>query len=190
MNRFFPFCMVAVVILFFQGCASKQVSPPLSERVPQSAGAGERGQSGLTDGSQKGRGGAITEEDLSKSDEARRRAAEEAAKAGRFKDIFFEFDNYTVRSEDTPVLQGVAALLNANPAARLTIEGYCDERGTIEYNLALGQKRAEAARDYLVRLGVSDKRIKTISYGKEAPLQPGHSEADWSKNRRAHFVMQ
>ena len=95
-----------------------------------------------------------------------------------------------MRSEDGPALQKLAALLTAHQALSLTIEGHCDERGTTEYNLVLGQKRAEAAKDYLVKLGVSDKRIKTISYGKEAPIQPGHTESDWSKNRRAHFVTQ
>jgi len=67
------------------------------------------------------------------------------------------------------------------------VEGHCDERGTIEYNLVLGQKRAEAVKDYLVKLGIEEKRIKTISYGKEMPVDPGHTEEAWAKNRRAHF---
>lgn len=189
MKKGLLFCMAAALILFFQGCASKPVPVPLSERVSQGAGTEEQKQ-GLDGESLKGRRGAITEEDLAKSEEARRRAAaEEAARAGGFQDIFFEFDSYTLRSEDTTVLQDLAAVMGTSPAMVLAIEGHCDERGTTEYNLALGQKRAEAARDYLVKLGVSGTRIKTISYGKEAPLQPGHTENDWSQNRRAHFVI-
>jgi len=189
MKRLFPLFMIAAMILFVQGCAPKPAPVPLSERVSQGAGAEEQ-QPGLTGESQKGRG-IVTEEDLAKAEEEKRRAAaEEAAKAARLQDIYFEFDSYTVRSDDLPVLQGVAALLNANQAIGLTIEGNCDERGTTEYNLALGQRRAEAAKEYLVGLGIDAKRIKTISYGKEMPIQPGHTEADWAKNRRDHFVTQ
>ena len=111
-------------------------------------------------------------------------------KAGRLTDIYFEFDSYNIRPDDIPVLTDLAARLSANQAAKLTVEGHCDERGTVEYNLALGQKRADAAKDYLVKLGVSDKRIRIVSYGKEAPLLPGHAEEAWAKNRRAHFVVQ
>ena len=93
-----------------------------------------------------------------------------------------------MRPDDIPILKDLAAWLRANQAAKLTVEGHCDERGSVEYNLALGQKRAEAAKDYLVKLGVSDKRLKAVSYGKEAPLVPGHTEEAWAKNRRAHFV--
>jgi peptidoglycan-associated lipoprotein len=84
----------------------------------------------------------------------------------------------------------MADWLVANQAIKLTIEGYCDERGTTEYNLALGQKRAEAAKDYFVKSGVSASRLKTVSYGKEAPLDAAHTEQAWAKNRRAHFASQ
>lgn len=188
MKRLLLFCVAAVVILFFQGCASKPVSAPLSEQVGSGGGMEEQRQRGLGQ-SQAGRGGGVTEEDLAKNDEARRRAASMGTKVGESNDIFFEFDSYTVRSEDLPVLQSLAEQINGDRAASVTIEGHCDERGTTEYNLALGQKRAEAAKEYLVKLGVSGKRIKTISYGKEAPFQPGHSEADWAKNRRDHFTV-
>lgn len=188
MKKTLLFCISAMVILLFQACAPKPVSVPLSDRVPQRGG---EQQEGLAGDSEKGRDGAITEEDLARREEERRRAAaEEAARAGKLNDIFFEFDSYTIRSEDAPILQDLAAVLNARPSAVLTIEGHCDERGTTEYNLALGQKRAEAAKDYLVKLGASGKRIKAISYGKEAPIQPGHTENDWSLNRRAHFTIQ
>jgi peptidoglycan-associated lipoprotein len=188
MKKVLLFCMSAAVILFFQGCASKPVSVPLSERVSQSTGTDGQ-QQGLD--KDRGRGSSITEEDLARREaEKRRLAEEEAARLAKLSDIFFEFDSYTIRSEDTPILTDLAAFLAAKPAALLTVEGHCDERGTTEYNLALGQKRAEAAKDYLVKSGVSGKRIKAISYGKEAPMQTGHTESDWSRNRRAHFTIE
>ena len=79
--------------------------------------------------------------------------------------------------------------LKANPQARIKIEGNCDERGTAEYNLALGQRRADAAKDFLEGLGINSKRMQTISYGFERPLQQGHDEAAWAKNRRVDFVL-
>lgn len=191
MKKLFPLCGLAALLLFY-GCASKPASTPLAERATQEAGAGQRKQQGLTSESQKGKEGAVTEEDLAKADEERRRRAaeEEAMKAGRLTDIYFEFDSYNIRPDDIPVLTDLATRLSANQAAKLMVEGHCDERGTVEYNLALGQKRADAAKDYLVKLGVSDKRIRIVSYGKEAPLLPGHTEEAWAKNRRAHFVVQ
>ena len=82
-----------------------------------------------------------------------------------------------------------ADLLKRYPTWQISIEGHCDERGTAEYNLALGERRAVAARNYLVSLGISADRVKTVSYGKEFPFDPGHTEDAWSKNRRAHFVV-
>ena len=86
-------------------------------------------------------------------------------------------------------LQATADVLKKYTTWQVTIEGHCDERGTAEYNLALGERRATAARTYLLSLGVSADRIKIVSYGKEFPFDPGHDEAAWSKNRRAHFVV-
>ena len=80
-------------------------------------------------------------------------------------------------------------MLKRNPSWVVTIEGHCDERGTAEYNLALGERRANAARAYLVSLGIPADRLRTISYGKEFPFDPGHDEAAWARNRRAHFVV-
>jgi peptidoglycan-associated lipoprotein len=81
------------------------------------------------------------------------------------------------------------AELEKNPGAVIRIEGNCDERGTVEYNLALGEKRAKAALDYLVKMGIDPSRISTVSYGKERPMDPGHTEAAWAKNRRDDFVI-
>jgi len=106
-----------------------------------------------------------------------------------FKDIHFEFDKYDVRREDEEVLRENAAWLKKNPKMKIQIEGHCDERGTAEYNLALGERRANMTKKYLLSLGISSDRISTISYGEEKPLDPGHNEEAWAKNRRAHIVV-
>ena len=106
-----------------------------------------------------------------------------------FSDINFEYDQYRVLDRDVPTLEGVAAWLRENPEARLLIEGHCDERGTNEYNMALGEQRALAARRYLVGLGIDSGRLTTISYGEERPKALGTAEGSWSQNRRAHFAV-
>jgi peptidoglycan-associated lipoprotein len=103
-------------------------------------------------------------------------------------DAYFDFDSYALSSEAKGTLEQNAKELKRVTATNVTIEGHCDERGTKAYNLALGEKRANAAKDYLVALGVSGSRINTVSYGKERPFDDGHDESAWAKNRRAHFV--
>ena len=105
------------------------------------------------------------------------------------KDVYFEFDKYDIRPKDAEILKENAALLKKNNTFKVQIEGHCDERGTIEYNLALGERRANSTKKYLVSLGISPDRISTISYGKERPLDPGHNEEAWAKNRRAHTII-
>jgi peptidoglycan-associated lipoprotein len=105
------------------------------------------------------------------------------------KDIHFDFDKYNIRPGDAEILNENAALLKKYPKVKVQIEGHCDERGTVEYNLALGERRANTTKKYLVSLGVSADGISTISYGKERPLDPGHNEEAWARNRRAHIVV-
>jgi OOP family OmpA-OmpF porin len=102
--------------------------------------------------------------------------------------IHFDFDKSAIRTPDREILKGHADWLAKNKDYSLTVEGYCDERGSTEYNLALGERRAMEAKKYLVGLGVDEKRLKTISYGFERPVDPAHNEAAWAKNRRAQFV--
>jgi peptidoglycan-associated lipoprotein len=104
-------------------------------------------------------------------------------------DAFFAFDSYSLSAEAKGILEADAREMKRVTDKSVTIEGHCDERGTKAYNLALGEKRANAARDYLVANGVNASRITTVSYGKERPFDPGHTEAAWAKNRRAHFVV-
>ncbi len=105
------------------------------------------------------------------------------------KDIHFDFDKYDIRRGDEEVLRENAALLKKYPRIKVQIEGHCDERGTVEYNLALGERRANNTKKYLISLGVASNRISTISYGKEKPLDKGHNEEAWAVNRRAHTVV-
>ena len=130
---------------------------------------------------------AIQEERLKEKErQEKERVLREAAS---FADIYFEFDQYDLTAAARESLKQHADWLLANPGFDALVEGHCDERGTAEYNLALGERRAGAARDYLVSLGVAAGRIATISYGEELPLDPSHDEAAWAKNRRAHFVV-
>jgi peptidoglycan-associated lipoprotein len=105
------------------------------------------------------------------------------------KDIHFDFDKYDIRRGDEEVLRENAALLKKYPRIKIQIEGHCDERGTVEYNLALGERRASNTKKYLISLGIASDRISTISYGKEKPLDRGHNEEAWAANRRAHTVV-
>jgi len=105
------------------------------------------------------------------------------------KPVFYPLDSSDVDATGQATLQANADVLKKYMSWQITIEGHCDERGTAEYNLALGERRAVSARTYLLSLGVAADRIKTVSYGKEFPFDPGHDESAWSKNRRAHFVV-
>ncbi len=139
-----------------------------------------------------------TEAAVSKTDESMKKAApapaqdNSAALAAREKfmkdDVHFAFDSSVLDTTAQGILRDKAAWLKSNDAAT-TIEGHCDERGTVAYNIALGERRAEAAKAFLVNSGISAAKMTTISYGKEKPLDPGHNEQAWAKNRRAHFVI-
>ena len=108
--------------------------------------------------------------------------------AYQLSDIHFDFDSADLRGSERDILSKHGDWLNANSSVRVSIEGHCDERGTVEYNLALGERRARTTKDFLVSYGVADGRLETISYGKERPKDPGHDESAWAKNRRAEFV--
>ena len=106
-----------------------------------------------------------------------------------FQTVYFDFDKSDIRESERPALAKNAETLKKFDFLKVTIEGHCDERGTIEYNLALGERRARAAYDYLVSLGVPAERLRTVSYGKEVPVCMESNETCWQKNRRAHFTI-
>lgn len=169
------------------GCSPKVVQPTISgpETPKKVTGPADeaikRGDSAYEEGK-------IKEEELAKREAMEGRSLYESSTTLPLKDIFFDYDSYLIRPEHIPTLNGIARWLKENDV-KIIVEGHCDERGTVEYNLVLGQKRAESVKSYLVKAGIDEKRIKTISYGKEMPIDPGHDEAAWAKNRRAHFEL-
>jgi peptidoglycan-associated lipoprotein len=114
---------------------------------------------------------------------------DEAFFSNNIKDAFFDYDQYDIRADARSALEADARALKERPGIRVTIEGHCDERGSEKYNLALGDRRANAAKEYLVGLGIEASRIDTTSYGKERNFCEEHTEECWQLNRRAHFVM-
>jgi len=116
-------------------------------------------------------------------------SAEEIDKMGLLAEVFFDFDRSDVRDSERAALQKNADVLKRFDFLRVTVEGHCDERGTVEYNLALGERRSRAAHDYLASLGVPADRLKTVSYGKEVPVCSDSNESCWQRNRRAHFTI-
>jgi peptidoglycan-associated lipoprotein len=176
--------------MFAASCAKKQVvSEPGVTPAEEDAEARRLA-------AERARQGALEEQRLREqrlAEEAKARAGQETMAAQeRFLDkhIYFEFDKSRLLPESKAVLRLKARWLKAYPGALAIIEGHCDERGTNEYNLALGDRRARSAKTYLVDLGIAAERLTCISYGEERPLDPGHDEAAWAKNRRAQFVIE
>jgi peptidoglycan-associated lipoprotein len=135
---------------------------------------------------------ALQEEDLSDESLSETYADQRTASARKVfenEDIYFEFDSIRLSPDAQEILTKKAKWLRANPKATVTIEGHCDDRGTNEYNLALGEGRAQSARDFLADLGIKPSRMNTISFGEERPLDSAQTEEAWAKNRRAHFVI-
>src|SRR5215471_10426218 len=183
----------AILILAATGCAKQPATMPASASSPSpgaSMGATATrpmaSQSGTGAGFGAGAGAASTAP--ARMDSSGRVSPREFGENAALRDINFDFDKYDVRPADTKTLDANAAWLKSNPRALLLIEGHCDERGTPEYNLALGERRAKSAMSYLTALGIQANRISIISYGLERPLCSERGEACWAKNRRAHFL--
>ncbi len=167
--------MIALCSLLVVGCAKKPaVTETAAEQPVETKVAAEQPS-------------AVSDQGVSESAVQEQMAADLEAVASKLQRIHFDFDQYTLSPEARDILAANAALLKAHPDLKIRIEGHCDERGSDEYNLALGERRAVAARDYLVSLGVAADRLSTISYGEEMPLDPASNEAAWAKNRRAEF---
>lgn len=179
--------LVLVLITAAIGCAKKSVP------IPPGAGGMGMGGSGMAGGSGLGGGGLGPDDarwrELGLNTEAERREFMEKARDFENEDIFFDYDAYVLSVPAKKILDEKLAFLKAYAKVRVTIEGHCDERGTNEYNLALGERRANSALQYLVNAGVSQQRLGTVSYGEERPLGSGHDESSWARNRRAHFVL-
>lgn len=178
--------ILCVSLLFMTGCAKKTVSKDegLVTGEKKAAPAEVKLKPDVTLSPQESRELALRR-DAAAAAEAEK---EKAQKIG-FEDIRFAYDKAVIEPVAREILKNVAARQLKNRNYALVIEGHCDERGTVEYNLALGQRRADAAMKYLVDLGVNRADIATISYGKERPLDPGQNEEAWAKNRRANFTV-
>ena len=175
--------------LFLLACGKKEIKTDGLTAAP----AGEQVKE---DDAEKAKKRArIREQELTEQQLREKALAEEEARRRAMgaefenEDILFEFDQFVLSDSAKAVLNKKAKWLKDHPNSKALIEGHCDERGSTEYNLALGQKRAEAAMQYILALGISPSRVSTISFGKEKPADPGHDEAAWAKNRRAHFVL-
>jgi len=162
------------LVLMFNACAKKapQVAPegPVIEKVDEPVAQVEKP--------------VLSEEEL-----FQQKSLEELNKDQVLKKINFDFDMYTIREDMKPIMQANANWLLKFASVEVLVEGHCDEKGTIEYNIALGEKRAEAAKNYLVSLGLNAAKVKIISYGKSKPLVQGVDEASYFQNRRAEFVI-
>ena len=123
------------------------------------------------------------------SDDVSGRSLDDLNRDSPLRPVFFDLDSSEINDASRATLQANAGVLKKYPTWVITIEGHCDERGTAEYNLALGERRAIAARTYLISLGLDANRLRTVSYGSEFPFDPAHQETAWSRNRRAHFVI-
>jgi peptidoglycan-associated lipoprotein len=178
----------AFVMLSVTSCAPSASKPDLAA-APGGSSAAKSG-AGQTTG--EGARGTTRESDAARSgslDQLREGKSPVTPASSPLKDVYFEFDRYDLRADARDTLKANAEWLKNNPSARVEIEGHCDERGTNEYNLALGAKRSQAVKDYLVTLGVSTERLSTISYGEEIPVCKDPSDECRGKNRRARFVV-
>jgi len=171
------------------GCTSKQLTKGNGEAPAQNVSFVE--QQKANNISSTGQQNADVKMENIKNPEGQniKTSSEMRNEKGGLEDIHFDFDKYNIRQDDRQILSRNAAYLSKNINVKIVIEGNCDERGTAEYNMALGERRADEAKQYLVNLGIDGKRITTISYGSEKPLDPGHDEDAWAKNRRDHFAV-
>ena len=175
-----------MLMLVGMGCTPKAVQiPPADQQQLQSIQQGKYD----SQSDKKFKDGEVLEEELARRDRDKIRdlSLKDQKSAAQFKDVLFDFDSYVIKDEYFPQLNETGNWLKQNKNIIIIIEGHCDETGTVEYNLALGQKRAEAVKAYLTKSGVDAGRIKTISYGKELPVDPGHTEDAWARNRRANL---
>ncbi|HSW21878.1 MAG TPA: peptidoglycan-associated lipoprotein Pal [Burkholderiaceae bacterium] len=179
MNQFRTSLCAALISAWLVGCGSSvklDEAAPVVDAKPTTAGGTGAGAGGSRAGTAQS---AVTTVDATKIDPTA------TGNLGRV--VYFDYDSYVLKDEFRPLVEGYARALSSTKTKKMVIEGHTDERGGREYNLALGQRRAEAVAKSLVLLGVSDSQIEAVSFGKERPVSDGHDEAAWAKNRRAEL---
>ena len=180
-GRLWMVMITIILLVFFSGCESlkkKQALTPEQERAAQE----EKEKAAQEEQEKKGFEQSLTQKKYPGIEG-------QVWESTLLKDIHFQFDQYDLTEEARNILTEDAKVLSKNSSLKIQIEGHCDERGNNQYNLALGERRAMSAKLYLVKLGVQESRLSTISYGKERPVDPGHSEEAWATNRRCHLVI-
>lgn len=190
--------VIGIVLILGQGCSSKwwqSDGDTADSQIPRISAGGSSGElSGFSQNPseerlQAGGGLASVSSGMSERQRAELTKEEKAAIEAGLQDVFFAYDQWTISDAGMNVLNRNAEWLKAHPGAVMKVEGHCDERGTGEYNLVLGEKRAKAARSYLVDMGVSSKQLGIVSYGKERPFCAEHDEACYQQNRRGHMLL-
>ena len=189
------------MLVLVSGCARKIPPVPAETSGTETMGraASQESEAELAARRERELREAIAERERAVVEESMRRRMAEDAQASSMgtmsseefmqQDVHFAYDSFTLSEEAKSILNQKATWLTENADVSTQIEGHCDERGTTAYNLALGERRANTVKEYLVALGVNATRLSTISYGEESPIDPGHTEAAWARNRRAHFVI-
>jgi peptidoglycan-associated lipoprotein len=184
MRSFSRGLLIFIAALFicagFYGCAKKQLNTGGGELKPQQPQAVKPAENASKSEARE----------VPPGPKEQPAPVEAATQEKALNDVHFAFDKYDITPAEGNILESDANWIKSNAHGAVLIEGNCDERGTVEYNLALGQRRADAAEKYLVSLGIKESTLKTISYGKSKPVDPGHTEEAWAKNRRDHFVVQ
>ncbi len=176
--------LIVVLMIFVVGCAKKYAKPPAEELLP-----GEKMEMVEEILKPEKAEEEFVEEKLKMEEGEIKEFAMAGEAANILEDILFDFDKYDIKPDARAILDSIASWLKENNDLNIIIEGHCDERGTNEYNLALGERRAKAARDYLGSLGITSMRMSLITYGEEKPVCTEHNEDCWQKNRRAHSVI-
>jgi peptidoglycan-associated lipoprotein len=178
--------LVALVLATAAGCGRKQ--PPLAAPAPPPAEA-PTDAAPVTPPTRVESPLPVPAQPPLSEDDVNAKSLDDLNRDSPLRPVFFQVDSAELDEAGRAVIAANAEILRKNPAWVVTIEGHCDERGTAEYNLALGDRRAAAARNHLLSLGIAATRVRTVSYGKEFPFDPGHTDEAWSQNRRGHFVI-
>lgn len=192
--------VLGMILIVGQGCSTKwwqsDGETGTNSQIPSTAGGGSSGElSGFSKNPSEERlqlGGGIasvSSSGMSERQRAELTKEEKAAIEAGLRDVFFDYDQWTIPDSGMNALNRDAEWLKAHPGAVMKVEGHCDERGTADYNVVLGEKRAKAARSYLVEMGVSPKQLAIVSYGKERPFCAEHDEACYQQNRRGHMLL-